>query len=85
MKKNNPRALLPILVFLVLYLGLGLTFEYGMKIPMGFYNIPIVIAFLAAILVACIQNPELSFDRKLEIMGQGVGDKTSSPCSSSSW
>lgn len=74
-KKNNPRALLPILVFLVLYLGLGLTFEYGMKIPMGFYNIPIVIAFLAAILVACIQNPELSFDRKLEIMGQGVGDK----------
>ena len=75
MKKNNPRALLPILVFLVLYLGLGLTFEYGMKIPMGFYNIPIVIAFLAAILVACIQNPELSFERKLEIMGQGVGDK----------
>ena len=74
-KKNNPRALLPILVFLVLYLGLGLTFEYGMKIPMGFYNIPIVIAFLAAILVACIQNPELSFERKLEIMGQGVGDK----------
>ena len=39
-------ALLPILVFLVLYLGLGLIFEYALKIPMGFYNIPIVIAFL---------------------------------------
>ena len=42
---------------------------------MGFYNIPIVICFLIAILVACLQNPELSFDKKLEIMGQGVGDK----------
>ena len=75
MKKNNPRALLPILVFLVLYLGLGLTMEYVLKIPMGFYNIPIVIAFLVGILVACVQNPSLSFDKKLEIMGQGVGDK----------
>jgi Na+/H+ antiporter NhaC len=75
MKKGNPLALLPILVFLVLYLGLGLWFEYGLKIPMGFYNIPIVIAFLVAILVACLQNRSLSFDQKLEIMGQGVGDK----------
>ena len=75
MKKGNPIALLPIGVFLVIYLGLGLLFEYGMKIPMGFYNIPIVIAFLVAILVACLQNRSLSFDEKLEIMGQGVGDK----------
>ena len=75
MKKGNPIALLPIGVFLVIYLGLGLLFEYGMQIPMGFYNIPIVIAFLMAILVACLQNRKLSFDEKLTIMGQGVGDK----------
>ncbi len=75
MKKGNPIALLPIGVFLAVYLGLGLLFEYGMKIPMGFYNIPIVIAFLVAILVACLQNKALSFDEKLEIMGHGVGDK----------
>ena len=75
MKKGNPAALLPIAVFLVLYLGLGLLFEYGMRIPMGFYNIPIVIAFLAAILVACLQNRAVSFEEKLTIMGQGVGDK----------
>ena len=75
MKKGNAIALLPIGVFLVLYLGLGLLFEYGLKIPMGFYNIPIVIAFLCAILVACLQNKALSFDEKLTIMGQGVGDK----------
>jgi len=73
--KGNPVALLPIGVFLVLYLGLGLLFEYGLKIPMGFYNIPIVIAFLVAILVACLQNKSISFEQKLEIMGQGIGDK----------
>ena len=75
MKKGNPAALLPIGVFLVIYLGLGLIFEYAMKIPMGFYNIPIVVAFLVAILVACLQNRKLNFDDKLVLMGKGVGDK----------
>lgn len=75
MKKGNWGALLPIGVFLVMYLGLGILFEYVMKIPMGFYNIPIVVSFLIALLVACLQNREVSFDRKLEIMAQGVGDK----------
>ena len=74
MKKGNAIALLPIGVFLALYLGLGLLFEYGLHIEMGFYNIPIIIAFLAAILVACLQNRKLSFDDKLAVMGQGVGD-----------
>ena len=75
MKKLNYIALLPIGVFLVLYLGLGILFEYVMEIPMGFYNVPIVVAFLAAILTACLQNPKLHFDQKLEVMAQGVGDK----------
>ena len=75
MKKGNPIALLPIGVFLVMYLGIGLFFEYGLKMAMGFYNVPIIIAFLTAILVACLQNKKVSFDEKLEIMGHGVGDK----------
>ena len=75
MKKGNAIALLPIGVFLILYLGLGILFEYGMKIPMGFYNIPIVVVFLIALLVACLQNRSLSFDEKLVLMGRGIGDK----------
>ena len=74
-KKSNPIALLPIAVFLVLYLGLGIVFEYVMKIEMGFYNIPIVVIFLVSALVACLQNRELSFDDKLAVMARGVGDK----------
>ncbi len=75
MKKGNPIALLPIGVFLAMYLGLGLVFEYVLHMEMGFYKVPIIIAFLAAILVACLQNHKLSFDDKLAVMGQGVGDK----------
>ena len=59
MKKGNPAALLPIGIFLVLYLGLGILFEYVLKIPMGFYNIPIVVIFLIALLAACLQNRAL--------------------------
>ena len=75
MKKANVKALLPIGVFLVLYLGLGIIFEYVLKIGMGFYNIPIVVIFVIALLVACLQNRSVKFDEKLEIMGRGVGDK----------
>ena len=75
MKKENYKALLPIGVFLVLYLGLGILFEYVLKIEMGFYNIPIVVIFLIALLVACLQNPKLKFDDKMELMAKGAGDK----------
>lgn len=75
MKKANYKALLPIGVFLILYLGIGIVFEYVLQVPMGFYNIPIVVVFLVALLVACIQNPKVNFEEKLEIMAKGVGDK----------
>ena len=75
MKQARWSALLPILVFLVLYLGMGIVFEYIMGISMGFYNIPIVVVFVIALMVACAQNRELKLDEKLAVMGRGVGDK----------
>lgn len=74
-KNNNGWALIPALVFLVLYLGLGITFEYILDIEMGFYNIPIVVIFMIAILTACFQNKSVSFDEKLAIMAKGFSDK----------
>ena len=74
-KKGNAWALLPMGVFIVFYLTLGILFEYVMEIPMGFYNVPIVVAFLVAILVACLQNRKVKFESKLALMGEGVGDK----------
>lgn len=75
MKKRNALALIPIGVFIVFYLFLGILFEYVMKIPMGFYNVPVVVAFLVALLVAVVQTKRISLDQKFEIMGAGVGDK----------
>ena len=75
MKKLNAFALIPIGVFVVFYLSLGILFEYVMKIPMGFYNVPVVVAFLIALFVAIIQTKGISLDKKFEIMGQGAGDK----------
>ncbi|MBR6762479.1 MAG: Na+/H+ antiporter NhaC family protein [Clostridia bacterium] len=74
-KKGNPVALFPILVFLVLYLGLGLVFEYVLNIEMGFYKIPIVVVFLVALLVAFLQNRKLKFDDKLVVVARSIGDK----------
>lgn len=74
MEKRNAKALLPIAVFVVLYLGLGILFEYGLNIEMGFYKIPVVIIFLFALLVACLQNRKLSLNDKLKIMGVGISD-----------
>ena len=74
-KKGNALALLPIGIFIVLYLGTGIVFEYVLKIEMGFYNIPIVVVFLIALMAACFQNKVVAFDEKLAIMGKGIGDK----------
>ena len=74
--KANGLALLPILVFLVLYLGSGIYFEYIHPIrgKMGFYIMSVVVAFGIALIVAFIQNPKLPFSEKIHVCAQGIGD-----------
>ena len=74
-RKGNPAALLPAGVFLVLYLGMGLVFEYALHIEMGFYKIPIVVVFMVALLVAFFQNRRLNFNEKLKVVAGSVGDQ----------
>ena len=62
-KSGSILALLPIGIFLTLYLGLGMIFEYVLKIPMGFYKIPIIVVFLISLFFACLQNRKVSFFR----------------------
>ena len=75
-RKPNVKALLPILVFLVLYLGSGIYFEYirPEEGRMGFYVISVVVAFGLALIVAFAQNRTLSFDEKIHLCAQGIGD-----------
>ena len=66
-KKGKASALLPILVFLVIFLGAGIVFN-------DFYAMPAIVAFLIALLVAFFQNKGLSFDQKISLIAKGVGD-----------
>ncbi len=75
-KAPNAKALLPILVFLIIYLGSGIYFEYinPAEGRMGFYVISVVVAFGLALIIAFAQNRFLSFDEKIHICAQGIGD-----------
>ena len=75
-KKPNAKALLPIVVFLVLYLGCGIYFEYVAPAEgqMGFYVVSVVVAFVIALVVAFLQNRSLSFDEKIHVCARGIGD-----------
>lgn len=66
-EKGSVSALLPIGVFLVIFLGFGI-------ITGDFYAMPAIVAFLIALAVAMVQNRKVSFDKKIEIMAKGVGD-----------
>lgn len=65
--KGRAAALIPILVFLLVFLGSGII--------MGdFYAMPAILAFLIALFVAFLQNRGLKFDEKIKVIASGVGD-----------
>ncbi len=66
--KANGWALIPIFVFLIIFLGSG--FVTG-----DFYSMPAIVAFLIALTVAFVQNRGLSFNEKFKIVSRGVGDE----------
>ena len=74
--RANPKALLPILLFLVVYLGNGIFFEYikPEEGQMGFYVVSVVLAFSIALIAAFFQNRSLAFDEKIHICAKGIGD-----------
>lgn len=67
-KKGNVWALLPIMVFLFIFLGSGI-------ITGDFYAMPAIVAFLIALAVAFLQNRSLSFNEKIKVIAKGVGDE----------
>lgn len=67
-ERGNAAALLPIGVFLVIFLGSGI-------ITGDFYAMPAIVAFLIALLVAFFQNRELKFQDKITVISKGVGDE----------
>ena len=67
-KKGRAIALLPIGVFLVIFIGAGILFH-------DFYTMPAIVGFLIALIVAFLQNKRLRFADKLSIVSKGIGEE----------
>ena len=65
--KGNPFALMPLLVFLVLFVGSGI-------ITGDFYKMPVVVAFLISAAVALFSNRKASLQDKIDVFCKGAGD-----------
>lgn len=61
-------ALLPIGVFLVIFLGAGIIFN-------DFYAMPAIVAFLIALFVAFLQNRKVGFQEKLKLVAEGMAEE----------
>ncbi|MEG0319539.1 MAG: Na+/H+ antiporter NhaC family protein, partial [Niameybacter sp.] len=66
-KKSNALALLPIGIFLILFLGTGIATQ-------DFYRMPVLVAFLIAATVALLLNRKESMQTKIEIFCKGAGE-----------
>ncbi|WP_242970514.1 Na+/H+ antiporter NhaC family protein [Butyricicoccus pullicaecorum] len=76
MKKGNPWALLPIAVFLALFIAVGII-DNRMGGMFG-DSLPAIVGFLIALIVAFLQNPKgtkLTFEEKLNTMARGAGEE----------
>ena len=65
-RKGNPFALLPLGVFLVLFLGVGILTK-------DFYKMPVLVAFMTATAIALMFNRKESLNKKLEAFCKGAG------------
>ena len=67
-QRGRAIALLPIGVFLLIFLGSGI-------LTGDFYAMPAIVAFLIALSVAFLQNRKVSFGEKLQIISKGLADE----------
>lgn len=68
MNRGKLSALLPIAVFLVLFVGVGVVSN-------DFYSMPAIVGFIIALVVAFAQNPKLTFSKKMTIAAKGSGEE----------
>ena len=71
--KSNGLALLPFLVFIIVYLGAGIMLN-AMGVEMAFYQFPSPVAALIGIVVAFAMFKG-SMDEKFSIFAKGCGNE----------
>lgn len=68
MNQGNFSGLMPIIVFLLLFIGSGI-------IANSFYALPTIVAFLIALVIAFLQNRRLNFNQKLAVVAKSMGNE----------
>ncbi|CAH2214954.1 Na+/H+ antiporter NhaC family protein [Tepidibacter aestuarii] len=66
-KTGNPWALLPLAVFLIIFIGSGV-------ITNDFYKMPVIVAFLISAAVALFMNSKESISTKIDVFCKGAGE-----------
>ena len=65
-KKGNLLALLPLAVFLLLFVGSGIITD-------DFYKMPVLVAFIISTAVALLSNRKESLNKKMDVFCKGAG------------
>ena len=73
-KTGNGLALIPFLVFIVIYLGMGLILQ-ARGVEMAFYQFPAVTAMFFAVLLAFAINHKAGINENFSIFAKGAGDE----------
>lgn len=72
-RKYGAIAFLPLLIFLVLYIGSGMFFTF-LGAEGAFKKFPRHVALLIGIVVALLMNREMKLDKKIEIFSENAGN-----------
>ncbi|MBR0468785.1 MAG: Na+/H+ antiporter NhaC family protein [Mogibacterium sp.] len=73
-KNKNGLALVPFLVFIVIYLGAGIILQRR-GVEMAFYQFPAVVAMFIAVLVAFLMNAKAGINENFKIFARGASSE----------
>lgn len=68
-KRGNFWALLPLIIFILIYFTASVFLN-------DFYAIPAIVIFILSLVIAMIQFPKVSFNTKVEAFCKGAGEET---------
>lgn len=68
-KKGNFWALMPLIIFILIYFTASLFLN-------DFYAVPAIVIFILALVIALLQFPKVSFNTKIEAFCKGAGEET---------
>lgn len=67
-------ALIPLLFFIVIYLGVGIVL-HSKGVEMAFYQFPSVVAMTIAVILAFLMYHKTGIDNNFELFARGAGDE----------